>query len=127
MYLRTKMRMPVARRCTAAFLVRDAEGLHARPAALLVRTAQQYEAEIVIRSGSRTADAKSIIGLLTLEAPEGTTVTVTAEGGDAVEAVRAIESLFARSFHAAGAEPGAESRGTEGSALEAVRPSRAFA
>jgi len=63
---------------------------------MLVNLAQTFEAEIRIESDSSTASAKSLMGLLTLNAQHGTELTVTADGQDADKAVRAIKELFAR-------------------------------
>ena len=74
------------------------EGLHARPATILVKLAQTFDAEIRIEGNGLEANAKSILGILSLGAGGGTRVTVTAEGRDAHSAVREIESLFSRRF-----------------------------
>jgi phosphotransferase system HPr (HPr) family protein len=95
----TKATLPASWTRTARLIVPNAIGLHARPAALLVRTAQDYDAEIVMVCGGRSVNAKSIMGILTLGAAQGAIVTVTAEGREAAEAIRAIEDLFACSFH----------------------------
>jgi phosphotransferase system HPr (HPr) family protein len=90
---------PDIRICRTRLTVPNAIGLHARPAAMLTKTAQQYDAEITLKCGGRSVNAKSIMGILTLGADKGTRVTVIAEGSDAVDAIRAIEALFACSFH----------------------------
>ena len=91
--------MPAFQACSARLTVLDAIGLHARPAAMLVRTAQEYDVEIVMEYGGHSVNGKSIMGILTLAAAQGAKVTVTAEGCDAAEAMRAIEELFACNFH----------------------------
>ncbi len=73
-------------------------GLHARPAALLARTASRFRAHISIECQGRKVDARSIIGLLTLGAPNGASLIVHAEGEDASEALDAIERLVAEKF-----------------------------
>jgi phosphocarrier protein len=73
-------------------------GLHARPAAMLVRLAQEFDSEIALLCDQREANAKSMLSVLTLCAGCGAKVTVTAEGPDADTAIREIESLFARKF-----------------------------
>lgn len=78
--------------------VRNAQGLHARPANLLVRAASEFEATIMIGKGSALVDCKSILSLLTLGAAEGTELLVTAEGADAQEAIQSIEELFELGF-----------------------------
>lgn len=88
-----------SRICRTRLTVPNAIGLHARPAAMLTKTAQQYDAEITLKCGGRSVNAKSIMGILTLGAEQGTRVIVIAEGPDAVDAIRAIEALFACLFH----------------------------
>jgi len=83
-------------------------GLHARPASLLVRTAQAYAADITIEHAGQCVNAKSVIGVLTLGAGQGAEVMVTASGVDAREAIDAIKDLFVRMF--AEVEGGACSR-----------------
>jgi phosphotransferase system HPr (HPr) family protein len=80
-------------------IVSNKVGLHARPAALLVKVAQKFDAEIEVSLNGRKANAKSIMGLLTLCAECGAQVKVSASGDDAEEAIRAITDLFASNFH----------------------------
>lgn len=95
---RTKVSAPAGRTRTAVLIVPSVVGLHARPAALLVKTAQEYDSEIVMEHDGQIVNAKSIMGILTLGAGQGARITVTAEGHDADMAIRAIEYLFASSF-----------------------------
>ena len=85
--------------CSVRLVVPNAIGLHARPAALLVRVTQQFAAETVIECDQRRVSAKSVLGILTLCAAKGTELTVTAEGHDAEAAISAVQDLFACSFH----------------------------
>lgn len=78
--------------------IRNELGIHARPAALIVKTSNKYSAEIVFEKDGNTASGKSIIGLLTIEGNPGSEVVVTATGSDALEAVRALEELFEEKF-----------------------------
>ncbi|MFI9010208.1 dihydroxyacetone kinase phosphoryl donor subunit DhaM [Actinosynnema sp. NPDC053489] len=73
-------------------------GLHARPAALVVRALDSLEASVVVRFGDRSADARSVLALMGLGAPGGALVLVEASGADAAEAVRRVEELAARRF-----------------------------
>lgn len=72
-------------------------GLHARPAALLAKLANQFECSIRI-VGAHAADAKSILDLLTLAAGPGTELQVCASGNDEQAAIQAIQALFAGKF-----------------------------
>ncbi len=80
------------------FEVRNKQGLHARPAALFVQTANQFESEIEIMKDTETVSGKSIMGIMTLAAEAGSSVKVRIEGRDAVQAMVAIEKLFESNF-----------------------------
>lgn len=66
------------------------EGLHTRPAAELVKLASSFRSEIWIRKNTLTANAKSIMSLLSLAIEPGATVTIQAQGPDAEEAVASL-------------------------------------
>ncbi len=74
-------------------------GLHARAAARLVQTANQFTSQIWLIRDNIQSDAKSILGVLLLAAPKGTVLKVRASGPDEEEAVRAIQQLFERGFY----------------------------
>ncbi len=80
------------------FTIRNKLGFHARPAALLVKTANQYQAEIKIIHSNTEIDGKNILGLMTLAANQGSRMTFIARGSDANEALKAIEQLFEDNF-----------------------------
>ena len=73
----------------------DGVALHARPAALFVRTAMRYRSRIVVEANDREADAKSILSVLGLGATAGTVLHVSAEGDDAGEALEALAACLA--------------------------------
>jgi phosphocarrier protein HPr len=73
-------------------------GIHARPAALIVRAAVEFDSEIWIASDADRVNAKSIMGVMTLAASGGTLLTLTAEGPDDAEAVEAIAEIIAGGF-----------------------------
>jgi phosphotransferase system HPr (HPr) family protein len=66
--------------------------LHARPAAVFVRTALRFQAQITVAANGKEADAKSILSVLALGARAGTTLQVRAEGGDAGDALEALSA-----------------------------------
>lgn len=70
------------------------QGMHARPAALLVKLANQFQCEIELVKGGSRVDAKSVIHLMTLAAEQGTVLQLEARGTDAQPAADAIEKLF---------------------------------
>lgn len=69
-------------------------GLEARPVALLVQVASQYESEIYVEFGDKKVNAKSIMGMMTLGLAAGEAVVVTAEGTDEEEAILNIEKYL---------------------------------
>lgn len=72
-------------------VVTNPTGLHARPAALFVKTAKGFPgASISVARDDRTADAKSILGVLTLAITQGTTITICTEGDEAEAALAAL-------------------------------------
>ncbi len=73
-------------------------GIHARPAALIVRAAVEYESDIWVSNGDDRVNAKSIMGVMTLAASGGTTVVVSAEGPDEEEACRAVTDVILSGF-----------------------------
>jgi phosphocarrier protein HPr len=73
-------------------------GMHARAAAAFVRIAQQYQAEIFIERNGQMVNGKSILGILTLACPMGGSLTVRAEGVDAMKALDELEKLIENKF-----------------------------
>jgi phosphocarrier protein HPr len=73
-------------------------GLHARAAAKVVHTANAFQAEILIGTEEEEVNAKSILGLLTLAATDGTPLVVRAQGVDEEAAVKALVELFDNKF-----------------------------
>lgn len=77
---------------TQEFLLKNPGGLHARPATFFVQECNKYKSEITVTHNGKTANAKSVITLMTLGAGEGKTITLTIEGEDEVVA---MENLIA--------------------------------
>lgn len=71
-----------------------ASGLEARPVAMLVQVASQYDSEIYIMRDNKKVNAKSIMGMMTLDLPVGEQVVVTADGVDEEKAVNDIEKYL---------------------------------
>lgn len=78
--------------------IRNRLGLHARAAAKLVHTSSRFRSSVRIRKDEEEVDGKSILGILLLAASNGTTIQLTVEGDDELEASRAVEDLIARRF-----------------------------
>lgn len=79
---------------TREFEIRNQYGIHARPAALFVKTAARFDAEITVEKDGNSVSGKSIMGLMTLEAGRGTVLRVTASGNDGEEALDHLEALI---------------------------------
>ena len=73
-------------------------GLHARAAAKLVHLTSRFVSEVTIARNGEKVDGKSILGILMLAAPQGSTVELQVNGDDEDEAAAAILDLFARRF-----------------------------
>ncbi len=73
-------------------------GLHTRPAATIVKIAAQYKSEFFINKDGMNINGKSIIGVMTLAAAKGSTLTLTFEGEDQTEMSEAIIDYFNRGF-----------------------------
>lgn len=73
-------------------------GLHARPAALFVKTASSFKSEINVEKDGQTANAKSMLSILTLGVNQGTEITIRAKGEDAEEALATLETLITSNF-----------------------------
>lgn len=73
-------------------------GLHARPAATFVKTAQKFKSNITITKDAKQANAKSIVSLLSIGASKGSIVTITAEGVDESQALTELTELIRSSF-----------------------------
>lgn len=78
--------------------ISNQDGLHARPAALFVKTASKFKSELEIQTKEKTANGKSIIGIMSLGAFYGEEITLIADGPDERELLEAMEKLFKNNF-----------------------------
>ena len=78
--------------------VKNRYGIHARPAALLVKTATRFSCELFIEKDGVKVNAKSIMGLLTLEGNHGAKLKLYATGAGAAEALAVLAELFEKKF-----------------------------
>lgn len=76
------------------YTLTDPAGIHARPAALLIKKTQPYASEITLVKDGKTANAKSMLSIMGLSAKNGETVTVQAEGADEETAITELEAFF---------------------------------
>jgi phosphocarrier protein len=74
-------------------------GLHARPAALLVKTTGKFKSEIYLSKDGYEVNGKSIMGVMTLAAESGSILEVRIEGEDEQEAMAALEELISNNFY----------------------------
>jgi phosphocarrier protein len=79
--------------------IENSKGIHARPASVLVKLAQRYDAEVTLEKDGVKVSAKSIMGVLTLQAPYGTVLKVTADGPDAEQVMDELEALIKNKFN----------------------------
>jgi len=70
------------------------ESLESRPAALFVQTAGRFASDIHVRTGDKTVNAKSIMGIISLGILDGQDITLTAEGEDAQQAVAELKRFL---------------------------------
>lgn len=88
----------MAERLTAVAVIANRLGLHARAAAKLVEAAARFQSVIQITKEGEAVDARSILGLMMLNARTGTQIEVSAEGSDAREALSAVLALIDAKF-----------------------------
>ena len=83
---------------TKEFLVSNKLGIHARPAAMFVKTANRFACDIFVEKDGEKVNGKSIMGLMMLAAGPGAKLTVQANGPDASKALSELEGLLKRKF-----------------------------
>lgn len=74
------------------------DGLHARPAGILAKTAAQFTSKIELCAHGETKNAKSIMSIMSLGLKTGDVITLKADGDDATPAIAAIQQLFLNKF-----------------------------
>ena len=85
--------------CEKSCTVRNKMGLHARPAAMIVQTANRYACDVTLEKDGQPVNGKSIMGVLMLAAGQGTVVTVRTLGEQAHQCADAIAELFEKGFN----------------------------
>ena len=83
---------------TKDFLVANKLGIHARPAAMFVKTANRFNCDILVEKDGEKVNGKSIMGLMMLAAGPGSKLTIHAQGHDASQALAELETLMKRKF-----------------------------
>ena len=82
-------------------VVQNKMGIHARPAAMVVRITNKYKADVFVEKDGEQVNGKSIMGLMMLAAGKGSKVKFMASGPDAAQMLAELELLFARKFEEA--------------------------
>ena len=75
-------------------IVKNGQGLHARPAALFVQIANKFDSRITVRRDEEEVNGKSIMGILMLGAEKGSSIIIEADGSDAEQALAELEKLI---------------------------------
>lgn len=75
-------------------LIRNKQGLHARPAALFVQTAAKFNSSVKVKKDEQVVDGKSIMSILSLGAECGHKVVIMVEGEDALQAISELEKIL---------------------------------
>ena len=73
-------------------------GMHVRPAGAFAKVCQKYLSDVTVSHGGTSVSGKSVLGLMTLEAPVGSVLAVTVDGPDAEEAASELEELVKNHF-----------------------------
>jgi phosphocarrier protein HPr len=89
---------PAAKTLTKELLVQNKMGIHARPAAMIVRVTNKFKSEVYVEKDEEQVNGKSIMGLMMLAAARGSTVKFVATGPDAEQMLTDLEALFAKKF-----------------------------
>lgn len=87
-----------ANRCAREVTIQNRNGLHARPAAMLVKISSRFRADIWVEKDGERVNGKSIMGLMMLAAGKGSKLQVIAEGEDAEHAIEEIYTLVESKF-----------------------------
>lgn len=80
------------------FVVTDPQGIHARPAGLLVKEAKKFESNISVFKGAHKGDLKKIFTVMALGVKQGESIKVQVEGADEEQAASAVEAFLKENF-----------------------------
>ena len=89
---------PALQPLTMELVVQNKMGIHARPAAMIVRITNKFKAEVFVEKDEEQVNGKSIMGLMMLAAGSGSKVRFIINGADGAEMMAELEALFARKF-----------------------------
>lgn len=80
------------------YVIKDENGIHARPAGLMVKEAQKFSSEIMLESKGKTASLKKLFALMGLGVKQGDEVKVTIDGADEEDAAAFLEEFLQKNF-----------------------------
>src|SRR5271156_2205474 len=83
---------------TRELVIVNKSGIHARPAAMFVKTANRFACDIFVEKDGEKINGKSIMGLMMLAAGPGSKITLHIKGTDAITAIAELEALVKRKF-----------------------------
>ena len=86
----------MAKKVIVEVVIRNPQGLHARPAAMFVQIASKYNANVALQKGEERVNGKSIMGILTLGIEQNSKVVLEADGDDADEVVTELTQLLTK-------------------------------
>jgi len=89
---------PAGQQLSRELVVQNKMGIHARPAAMIVRITNKFKAEVFVEKDEEQVNGKSIMGLMMLAAGKGSKVKFLATGEDAPAMLAELEALFTRKF-----------------------------
>jgi phosphocarrier protein len=89
---------PASQAVVKELVVQNKLGIHARPAAMIVRITNKFKSEVFVEKDEEQVNGKSIMGLMMLAAGKGSKVKFLATGDDAPQMLAELEQLFARKF-----------------------------
>jgi phosphocarrier protein HPr len=89
---------PAGQAVVKELVVQNKLGIHARPAAMIVRITNKFKSEVFVEKDEEQVNGKSIMGLMMLAAGKGSKVKFLATGEDAQQMLGELEQLFARKF-----------------------------
>lgn len=82
----------------AVLVINNKMGLHARPASKFVKTASTYTSKVTVSANGKSADAKSILMVMSMSITKGTEIKISAEGSDEKECILALTELVKSNF-----------------------------
>lgn len=90
--------MPLSTSAKRTVTLTNPAGLHARPSAAIAEAVRRFQSKVQICNGNRVVDAASILELLTLGAPQGSSLVLTAKGPDAEQALDAVVQELSKHY-----------------------------